>query len=352
MTYIFCNSNIEFISATPSAPSGINGGDGGGGGANDDPNEIVIDPNLFNLDLNKINLFLTNLRTTDLAAYNYFNSHSEIKNQVMSYLFANYFSEESTIFANQIIIKMKQNPTLYTSIKPFLIEKNIDDSQLDPCSKGVFQQVKNTTNCDFANVLAKLGANNTVYNTTMITAHNSVVVHGQLKEVDAPANTIRTTQSVKYDYTMYINPDYPGKTKLFIAALLLHEVVHAYFFSLVDDYNAGATNSFNELPVLFQKFVDKTYPGSSDMAHHEEIANSYVAAIASALQEYQPGLPDQIYSDLAWAGLNNTQIFNVKFPVGNPNRQRILNRGACEQTGQPVGQGTSNQQNPTGQPCN
>lgn len=45
-----------------------------------------------------------------------------------------------------------------------------------------------------------------------------------------------------------------------------------------------------------------------------KIANNYVAAIASALQEYQPGLPDQIYSDLAWAGLNGTPVFETKFP--------------------------------------
>jgi len=53
--YSFCNPGaIKFISPTPSAPSGFSGGDGGGGGANDDPNEIVIDPNLANLDFKKI----------------------------------------------------------------------------------------------------------------------------------------------------------------------------------------------------------------------------------------------------------------------------------------------------------
>lgn len=46
------------------------------------------------------------------------------------------------------------------------------------------------------------------------------------------------------------------------------------------------------------------------------IRNSYVNAIASALQEYQPGLPQQVYDDMAWAGLNNTPIFDTKFPVG------------------------------------
>jgi hypothetical protein len=102
-TYSFCNSTILFVSAPPLPPSGFSGGDGGGGGANADPNEIVIDPNLANLDFNKIILFLDNLRTTDLVAYNYFNSHTEIKNQVFRYLGQNDFSEESTIFAKELI---------------------------------------------------------------------------------------------------------------------------------------------------------------------------------------------------------------------------------------------------------
>lgn len=102
-TYSFCNSTILFVSAPPLPPGGFSGGDGGGGGANADPNEIVIDPNLANLDFNKIILFLDNLRTTDLAAFNYLNSHTEIKNQVFRYLGQNDFSEESTIFAKELI---------------------------------------------------------------------------------------------------------------------------------------------------------------------------------------------------------------------------------------------------------
>jgi hypothetical protein len=45
-------------------------------------------------------------------------------------------------------------------------------------------------------------------------------------------------------------------------------------------------------------------------------------------------------------------VFDALFPVGNPNRQRIINRYACEGAGFAIGQGTPNQQNPIGQPCN
>lgn len=40
------------------------------------------------------------------------------------------------------------------------IEENIDDTKLDPCPKGIMDQLKNTTNNDIKSILEKLGANN------------------------------------------------------------------------------------------------------------------------------------------------------------------------------------------------
>jgi hypothetical protein len=62
--------------------------------------------------------------------------------------------------------------------------------------------------------------------------------------------------------------------------------------------------------------------------------------------------PQQVYSDLAWGGLNGTPVFDATYPVGNPNRQRIINRAACEQNGSTIGAGTPNAQTPIGNPCN
>ena len=91
-----------------------------------------------------------------------------------------------------------------------------------------------------------------------------------------------------------------------------------------------------------------------------KMATDYVDAIARALQEYQTGTPvpnnvqpDQIYSDLAYGSLQDApSVFDALFPVGNPNRQRILNRYACEQVGASIASGTPDAQNPIGQPCN
>ena len=95
------------------------------------------------------------------------------------------------------------------------------------------------------------------------------------------------------------------------------------------------------------------------MGYLIKMATDYVDAIARALQEFQTGIPvaagaspQQIYNDLAWGGLSGTPVFDATFPIGNSNRERILNRTACEQNGTVIGAGTPNEQNPIGNPCN
>ena len=191
--------------------------------------------------------------------------------------------------------------------------------------------------------MSKLGAEDSVYNTTLVSA---------VAPSQQPAQTVRTSA---YNYKIYISTDYEDKTKLMIACLQLHELVHAYFFSLIDDCylqnnNCNLLTTFPELWEYYVSVCDNQYP-SNPIAHHEQIANKYINAIADALREYQPGLPQQVYEDLAWSGLEETTIFNTLHPVGSDSRQRILNRKAAEQTGHPVGQGTTEQTN-YGQPCN
>lgn len=76
--------------------------------------------------------------------------------------------------------------------------------------------------------------------------------------------------------------------------------------------------------------------------------------MALTLQEYDPknAVPFQVYQDLSWAGLRDAPIYEKKFPTGTPERLRIDNRLACEQSGSPVGYGTLQQQSTIGKPCN
>lgn len=269
-------------------------------------------------------------------------------------------SIENIELNNNIVNYMNENPSATLQIArdifvPQTIVKSIDDSGLNPCPKGVFDKVKNTTNYNIAQVLAKLNASKSIYNTT---------IKSEIAPSGSPAQTIPNS---KYNYTIYISTDYTGKTKLFIAASMFHEMIHAYFFSIVDDYKSNPNNNqnlynLNSFPSLFQAYCDKNYPpapNTSPNLHHLEMANYYVDAIARALQEFQTGIPvalsanpEQIYSDLAWGGLFGTPVFDATYPVGNPNRERIINRYTCEQNGTTINTGTPNEQTPIGNPCN
>lgn len=142
----------------------------------------------------------------------------------------------------------------------------------------------------------------------------------------------------------------------------MHELTHAFFMSLKDDYStSGNLAVFSEYPELFQAYCDKKYPpypGQNIDTHHVEMANTYVNAIGSALQEFQTGIPvkngstpDQVYTDLAWGGLTDTPIYNTTFPAGSDARKRVENRFYCEQLGREKGAGTPNAQTPIGKPC-
>ena len=108
-----------------------------------------------------------------------------------------------------------------------------------------------------------------------------------------------------------------------------------------------------DFPELFEAYVKKTYPNPSD-AQHKEMADKYVDAMASALQEYDANytVPYQVYKDLAWGGLRDAPVFNTTFPPGSAERIRITNRYNAESTGHSVGDGTPNAQTPVGKPCN
>jgi hypothetical protein len=171
-----------------------------------------------------------------------------------------------------------------------------------------------------------------------------------------PANgdtgqTTKTNPSVKYDYTIKITKDNTSTTQLFKAHTILHELVHAFFWSLKDDYStSGSPAVYSEFPELFQKYVDKNWPGTGDI-HHAEMAKVYVKAIGSALQEFQTGVavsygttPDQVYTDMAWYGINDIQAFS---DLPEADRKRMENRYKCENNGSYY-QG----QTAIGKPCN
>lgn len=69
--------------------------------------------------------------------------------------------------------------------------------------------------------------------------------------------------------------------------------------SVVDDYDTYPTNApFIDFPELFKIYVSKINPLNTALAaQHEDMANKYVDAIASALEEFQTsttGIPSSL----------------------------------------------------------
>jgi hypothetical protein len=227
------------------------------------------------------------------------------------------------------------------------IENEIKNN-LDPCPSEVYEKLKNATNNDIASILAKLGATN-IYNVEM-----------KMGAMQNPGDAAETSKISKNNYLITVSPDsYTTASKLYRATYLLHEIIHAYMLSVVDDYNTYPTNApFTDFPELFNVYVKKIHPGNvSDaikIAQHEDMATKYVEAIASALEEYQwntTGIPSssdkQIFSDMAWSGLQGTDVFNEKYPEGSAGRNRIKARIGAEQNGV-----YSQGQYAIGKPCN
>ena len=90
------------------------------------------------------------------------------------------------------------------------------------------------------------------------------------------------------------------------------------------------------------------------------MAKDYVDSMAMALQEYYlnnnpttyPIPSYEVFTDLAWGTLQEASIFQEKFKDGDPAKERILYRYACESNGGTVGAGTPKQQTAVGKPCN
>ncbi len=211
------------------------------------------------------------------------------------------------------------------------IEDQIDDSKLDPCLKAIMKQLKNTSNNDIAEILKKLGANS-IYTVDM--------VMGTMKK---PGDFAETIPISKNNYLITVTKDnYTSATNLFKATGLLHEIIHAYMLSVVDDFSSYPTNApFDNFPELFKIYVNKTNNVNNAIyAQHEDMADKYVEAIASAIEGYQAantGIPysladKQVFLDLAWFGLRGTDVYDKKFPTDGVDDKRKMARIGAEQS--------------------
>ncbi len=209
--------------------------------------------------------------------------------------------------------------------RAFVIEEKIESTQLDPCSGQILNELKSLKQNDIAMIISRFGTPNSSYDWELITTSPSVL--GNAAETD------RRNGSTPFDYVTKIGPTYKNKaTKISIARTILHEMLHAYMISHIDDVNAGNTVDIKKFIQLWQYIRTKTAPGgSSQPAQHEYMAQRFIPPLRDALKEWDGAKQSiQYYVDLAWGALFNTNTFNHFHPIGSTSRTRIMNRNSAE----------------------
>lgn len=224
------------------------------------------------------------------------------------------------------------------------IEDRINDTELDDCTKGILAKLKNLTQNDIVSIFEKFG-------TPKDSAYNITIKLGIPYRSDALAETVPIS---KNNYLITISEEYIKgashnlikPTDLSIAAVIIHELIHAHFLALFDDFhNNGDFCAYDSFVCLYEKYVTKNYEGTID-AQHAQMFDNYIPKIAAILQEFKPGSSSQFYEDLAMSTMYGLQYFDDKYPKGSEGRTRIENNRIAEDSNTPRGEAT-----PKGVPC-
>lgn len=222
--------------------------------------------------------------------------------------------------------------------KAYRIEDRIISTQLDPCSSQILSQLKNLQQNRIAMIISRFGTPNSIYDWELTTTPPSV--NGNVAETD------RRNGSNSFDYVTKIDPTYKNQaTKISIARTILHEMLHAYMLSHVDDVLAGNNADIKQFRSLWNYI--STSSGGTESAQHEYMAERFRVPLRDALKEWDGAKQsNQYYEDLAWGALFNTNTFDHFHPKGSSSRSRIMNRNAAEDTNR-----TTNGTTPKGKKC-
>lgn len=213
---------------------------------------------------------------------------------------------------------------MFTSIKPFLIEKQIDDSELDDCTKGILDNLKQ--NHTIAKIIARFNEPNALFNLKFVQVPN--LVNSENESILGEFSV--TNQN--YNYLIKLNTNFfnnNGATNLGKAKVIIHEMIHALIASV---YQSG--NNFNnseDFPAIWNAYVNFE-KGSTTPEDHAFMGYNYVELISNALQEYQPGFDSELYNDLAWSGIWSIKPSYYQFNdvLTGAKKAQILNRNNTE----------------------
>ncbi|MFD2941511.1 hypothetical protein [Flavobacterium notoginsengisoli] len=208
------------------------------------------------------------------------------------------------------------------TITAISIQKQIYTDKLPPCLKKVLDDLIKIY-AGPGNMIVKFVGNDPSfdYNWNMETGINNYGVSGRTLP-----ETYGATKGIK---TIYDINQFPNATELSWAKTILHESIHAY---LITYFYRDEPSFETDYPVLFQKYMDrKEWNGN----HHEEIATNLVKSVGDALEAYGISkgykLNKQFYQDMAWGGLEQTDVF-AKLSLAD--RRRISDTLSIELRGE------------------
>ena len=155
-----------------------------------------------------------------------------------------------------------------------IIEDEIVDDNLDDCSKGILNELKALQSTDIAEIIKRFGDLNAPYDWEIKTGTPTNPNHA------AETNWVLGSngQGIANDYLTLIKPTYVNQaTKIATARTILHEMLHAYILSHIDDVQNENTSDFIEFRELW-KMIQKDLTGfnnNPEPVHHEFMANKF-----------------------------------------------------------------------------
>jgi len=223
----------------------------------------------------------------------------------------------------ELSISIVGNPTVEDALEAHNWEKQIEDSQLEPCMQSIMTDLKNL-NKGVGEIIQKFAGD--------LDGYNWEVKEGKLSQGTGMTLT-RYNNSTGTTTSIFDSKSWPNASDLSWARTILHEAVHA---KLVAHYNVDRPDFLGTYTDMVQDW--NTYQ-NWEIVHHEEFARSLIKGITDALEEFgiQRGYSHhrQFYQDMSWAGLQETEIFK-KLPSAV--RERILNVNSIELTGKDLSQ--------------
>ncbi|HAU52395.1 MULTISPECIES: hypothetical protein [Sphingobacterium] len=196
----------------------------------------------------------------------------------------------------------------------------IDDTNLPDCMKGVSDTLKMLNGNSVADIIKKFSGEIPGYNLKFTTENFS--------DPMKVAGTNRNNNTGEIIIAFNTNPLVIGNVSdLAFATTMLHESIHAYLTAFFYDDPTAATMTY---PQLFEKYTKKK--AFSNGAQHETIARDFITDLAASIKNYGElkgyHLDKQIYDDIAWKGLLETDAFKN---LSDVDKSRITDRIMAEQ---------------------